>query len=82
VYPPDKFNAGVLLIRPNKSIFKDMMQKIAALPSHDGGDTGFLNSYYPEWYAGDSQTHLAFGYNAQRIVHWMTFDKQPGYWSV
>ena len=81
VFPPDKFNAGVMVLRPNADVFEDMKLKLASLPSHDGGDTGFLNSYFPDWYAGpDSSTRLPFGYNAQRILHWFTYKKRPGYW--
>ena len=43
IFPPDKFNAGVLLIKPSKATFDDMQAKIAILPSHDGGDTGAIS---------------------------------------
>mmetsp|Transcript_24821 Transcript_24821/g.44930 ORF Transcript_24821/g.44930 Transcript_24821/m.44930 type:complete len:179 (+) Transcript_24821:98-634(+) len=51
VFPPDKFNAGVIVMEPNQETFQDMMTKMKELPSHDGGDTGFLNSFYPDWYS-------------------------------
>lgn len=50
VFPPDKFNAGLLLIKPDIRIFNDMLTQINVLPSYDGGDTGFLNAYFPSWY--------------------------------
>ncbi|KAL7541456.1 hypothetical protein ACHAXR_010953 [Thalassiosira sp. AJA248-18] len=93
IFPPDKFNAGVMVIRPSKAVFEDMM---ACLPnstssnqmgsrktctSYDGGDTGFLNSFYPGWYNDmPSYSRLPFGYNAQRFMHHCTYDKQPKYW--
>lgn len=40
VFPPDKFNAGVLVLRPDRAVFEDMVSKASVLPSHDGGDTG------------------------------------------
>ena len=40
VFPPDKFNAGVLMIRPDEAVFLDMMSKLNTLGSYDGGDTG------------------------------------------
>lgn len=52
----------------------------AILPSYDGGDTGFLNAAFPDWYAWPSQHRLPFAYNAQRTLHWFTHAKQPGYW--
>ena len=39
VFPPDKLNAGVMVVRPNRAVFLSMMRRID-LPSHDGGDTG------------------------------------------
>jgi len=80
VFPPDKFNAGVLVFRPSENIFSEMMTKIDVLPSHDHGDTGFLNSYYSDWFTMPSSSRLNFGYNAQRTLHWLTYSKAPGYW--
>ena len=75
VFPPDKFNAGVLVIQPNEAVFQDMVSRIAVLPSHDGGDTGFLNSYFPTWFSQSADSRLSFGYNAQRTLHWFTHAK-------
>lgn len=80
VFPPDKFNAGVLVIKPNADIFHSMIEKISILPSYDGGDTGFLNAFFPNWYLGDYNSRLPFGYNAQRTMYWFTHEKRPGYW--
>ena len=80
IFPPDKFNAGVLVIKPNKDIYHDMIEKITILSSYDGGDTGFLNAFFPNWYLGDNNTRLPFGYNAQRTMYWFTHEKRPGYW--
>ena len=85
VFPPDRFNAGVLVIQPSMPVFEDMMSKIGILPSYDGGDTGFLNAYFPRWYDRsdvEGLNRLPFSYNAQRTLHWMTFTKQPGYWNA
>lgn len=81
IFPPDKFNAGVLVIRPNADIFNSMLEKVHILPSYDGGDTGFLNAFFPNWYLGDCNTRLTFGYNAQRTMYWFTHSKRPGYWN-
>jgi glycogenin glucosyltransferase len=50
IFPPDKFNAGLLVIQPNASVFHEMISLVGVLSSHDGGDTGFLNSYFSNWY--------------------------------
>ena len=79
VLPPDeKFNAGVMVLRPSKVVFDEMVSCL--LPnnstlngattkpctSYDGGDTGFLNSFYPGWYSEmPSYSRLTCGYNAQ-----------------
>lgn len=97
IFPPDKFNAGVMVIRPSKAVFDDMMSRLPQTScndsnissnngrkqctSYDGGDTGFLNSYYSGWYRDmPSYSRLSFGYNAQRFMHHCTSEKQPKYW--
>lgn len=85
IFPPDKFNAGVMLIAPSKETFHDMMEKVEAksLVSYDGGDTGFLNAYFPDWYRSmPSYSRLSFAYNAQRFMYDCTYKKQPKYWDV
>ncbi|KAJ8608818.1 hypothetical protein CTAYLR_009358 [Chrysophaeum taylorii] len=81
VFPPDKFNAGVLVLRPSGRTFEAMMKAAPTAPSHDGGDTGFLNTFFNDWYTGPHETRLPFRYNAQRTMYWMTHVRQPGYWN-
>ena len=51
--------------KPSLTVFNDMLSKIHILKSYDGGDTGFLNAYFPEWYSSEnSSIRLPFGYNA------------------
>jgi glycogenin len=78
--PPDKFNAGVLVVEPSAAVFADMLSRISSLATYDGGDTGFLNAYFETWYFEPASHRLPFGFNAQRTLHWLTYDKQPGYW--
>ena len=80
VFPPDKFNAGVLVVTPKASVFEKMTEQLSDTQSHDGGDTGFLNTFFPEWYSLPSQHRLPFRFNAQRTMHWLTFSGNPGYW--
>jgi len=81
VFPPDKFNAGVLVVEPSSEAFDSMLAKINVLASYDGGDTGFLNSFYPDWFTWDASHRLPFRYNAQRTMHWLTYKGNPGYWN-
>ncbi len=80
VFPPDKFNAGVMVVTPSAELFADMQTRIGELPSHDGGDTGFLNAYFPDWFRAGAARRLPFRYNAQRTMHWLTYAGNPGYW--
>lgn len=79
-FPPDKFNAGVMVIKPDKELLRKMMLQIHKLPSHDGGDTGFLNSFFPGWYSMPAANRLPFKYNALRTMHWLTYGTKTGYW--
>lgn len=44
----DMFNSGVFAFRPNESVCNEMLNSSARLDSYDGGDQGFLNSYYSD----------------------------------
>lgn len=75
VFPPDKFNAGVLVLRPSQRIFRALLRAAGAgLPSYDGGDTGFLNACFPQWFSGAAPglRRLPFAYNALRVLQWFT----------
>ncbi|TMW64578.1 hypothetical protein Poli38472_011458 [Pythium oligandrum] len=82
VFPPDRFNAGVLVIQPNTDLFEALVAKATVLPSYDGGDTGFLNAFFPDWFHSDPASRLPFGYNAQRTMYWLVNAKNPGYWQA
>lgn len=43
------FNAGFLVVEPNKPLFDNLISSINYLPSDDGGDQGFLHSFYKDW---------------------------------
>jgi len=50
-FPPDRFNAGVLLLRPNLGIFHSLLRRMGRqMTSYDSGDTGLLNAFFPQWY--------------------------------
>jgi glycogenin glucosyltransferase len=81
IFPPDKFNAGVMVIKPNARLFDELLRAIPLLPSYDGGDTGFLNAFFPHWYTGEAKGRLSFGYNALRVMQWYT-KQRPQYWET
>lgn len=83
IFPPDKFNAGVLVVRPSQAIFDNMVAQSGLLISYDGGDTGFLNAYFSDWFTHmGPMARLKYGYNAQRFLYHCTYDKQPYYWDL
>jgi glycogenin len=66
---PDRFNSGVLVIEPNQALFDDMMQRLFTSQSYDGGDQGFLNTYFPDWYSGPAANRLPAGYNMHQFIY-------------
>eukprot|EP00667_Euglena_gracilis_P018120 EG_transcript_19202 len=59
----DMWNPGVMVLQPDAEVFQDMLRRMRDLPSWDGGDGGFLNSYFV-----DRCTYLSYRYNADQIV--------------
>ena len=78
-FPPDRFNAGVMVVRPSASLLAQMKAQAGSLASYDGGDTGFLNAFFPGWFELPAASRLPFRFNALRTMHHMT-SKKPAYW--
>jgi hypothetical protein len=60
----EQFNTGLFVTEPSSDRFQAMTGLITRLVSADGGDQGFLNSFFPDW------TRLASRYNT--LVRLMT----------
>jgi glycogenin len=73
VFPPDRFNAGVLVVEPCARTFTRLLAAARVLPTYDGGDTGLLNAAFPDWFTAPPAFRLPFGDNAQRTMHWLTY---------
>jgi lipopolysaccharide biosynthesis glycosyltransferase len=65
---PDRFNSGLLVIEPSKELFARMQGALWETPSYDGGDQGFLNEFFSDWYAMDVSHRLPAGYNLQNFI--------------
>jgi lipopolysaccharide biosynthesis glycosyltransferase len=65
---PDRFNSGLMVIEPSTEVFERMLDALWETPSYDGGDQGFLNVFYPTWYAMDISHRLPAGYNLQNFI--------------
>ena len=79
VFPPDRFNAGVLLLSPSLPLYRHIVESLPVVSSWDGGDTGYLNNLFPGWYTADASCRMPFRYNALRVMEWWT-RKAPAYW--
>jgi glycogenin glucosyltransferase len=65
---PDRFNSGLMVIEPSTETFERMLETLWDTPSYDGGDQGFLNIFYSDWYAMDVSHRLPAGYNLQNFI--------------
>lgn len=66
---PDRFNSGVMVVEPSKAVFDSMLEKLFTSGSYDGGDQGFLNTFYPDWYTGPAGHRLPAGYNLHQFIY-------------
>ncbi len=64
---PDLFNTAVMVLQPSAEKFGEMESLIRTLPSYDGGDQGFLNSYFADWFTGPAESRLPYQYNTARL---------------
>ena len=67
-FMPDRFNSGVMVIAPSPELFARLTAALATLPSYDGGDQGFLNSFWPEWWSMPVEHRLPAAYNLHHFV--------------
>jgi lipopolysaccharide biosynthesis glycosyltransferase len=76
VFPPDRFNSGVMVIRPSRQVHKSMQDHATILTTGDHSDTGFLNAFFPTWYNEYPPFgRLSSGYNAPQVWHdWTRLD--------
>lgn len=65
---PDRFNSGVLVVDPSPAFFQELYGRLARLGSYDGGDQGFLNEYFSDWYAAPVSHRLPAGYNMHHFI--------------
>ena len=66
---PDRFNSGVMVLDPSKETFRKMISELAISGTYDGGDQGFLNTFYSDWYAMPVQHRLPIGYNMAHFIY-------------
>jgi hypothetical protein len=68
---PDRFNSGVMVLAPSRDTFARMLEELASPlggPSYDGGDQGFLNAFYGNWYSMPGEHRLPVGDNTPNFI--------------
>jgi alpha-N-acetylglucosamine transferase len=66
---PDHFNSGVMVLEPSADTFARMLDALAVAGTYDGGDQGFLNTFYADWYAMPVEHRLPVGYNMAHFIY-------------
>ncbi len=66
---PDRFNSGVMVLEPSAGTFAAMMRALAGYQSYDGGDQGFLNTFFADWYGMPAEHRLPVGYNMPNFIY-------------
>jgi hypothetical protein len=66
---PDCFNSGAMVLEPSRAKLARMLEAIAAAPTYDGGDQGFLNSFFGDWYTGPADRRLPTWYNLPNFIY-------------
>ena len=65
---PDRFNSGLMVLEPSRDKLDRMLKVLAASPTYDGGDQGFLNAFFGDWYTGPSDRRLPAWYNMPSFI--------------
>jgi hypothetical protein len=65
---PHAFNSGVMVLEPSRDKLARMLSALAAAPSYDGGDQGFLNTFFGDWYTGAGERRLPAWYNLPNFI--------------
>ncbi len=68
-FMPDHFNSGVMLLEPSTPVFSRMLDAIGTMETYDGGDQGFLNRFFSDWYAMPIEHRLPVGYNTAHFIY-------------
>jgi glycogenin glucosyltransferase len=66
---PDRFSSGVMVLDPSESTFDRMLDALSGASSYDGGDQGFLNMFFADWYAMSVEHRLPVGYNMAHFIY-------------
>ena len=68
------FNSGMMVFKPSKVLFEDLMAQKDVLSSIDGSDQGFLNEYFKEWEKLDIKYNAGKRIFSDRREQWDQMD--------
>jgi glycogenin glucosyltransferase len=66
---PHRFNSGLMVLEPSRDKLARMMTKLAEAPTYDGGDQGFLNEFFGDWWTGSGDRRLPTWYNLPNFIY-------------
>lgn len=69
--PPDSFNSGVMVIEPNATQHAILLNNLNKSSNYDGGDQGFLNTFFDDWFATPAAHRLPVRYNMLQHMAWL-----------
>jgi len=67
-FVPDRFNSGVMVLEPSTVTYDAIRAALLSSASYDGGDQGFLNEFFANWYAMPIANRLPPGYNMHHFI--------------
>jgi glycogenin glucosyltransferase len=74
-----------MVLDPSASTFDRMLAALSRSASYDGGDQGFLNVFFANWYGMSAEHRLPVGYNMPNFIYqfmhahagaWDTLEKE------
>ena len=76
-FTPERFNSGVMVLEPSRALFAAMESTLRQRATYDGGDQGFLNTFYSDWWSMDVGHRLESRYNLHHFVYQFMSGRAP-----
>lgn len=67
-FMPHYFNSGVMVLEPSAARLEAMEVALRTSATYDGGDQGFLNEFFADWWSMDAAHRLPATYNLHHFV--------------
>jgi hypothetical protein len=66
---PDRFSSGVLVLEPSRDTLARMLAALPTTETYDGGDQGFLNTFFGDWWGMPAAHRLPVAYNVAHFIY-------------